>query len=184
MIRPVQFHSNPLTAASNRFQGKTEQSADEQQSAAAREFDGLASVLRDNGITVVDIDDTSEPPTPDSVFPNNWISTHADGTVVLYPMEAENRRTERRLDIVETLSSRLRDTRCPASSTYRRTNEEGDTSRAPEAWCSTARTGSPTRASRRARTSTRWATSRSSSTTRWLRSMPSIATACRSTIPT
>ena len=103
MIRPVQFHSNPLTAASNRFQGKTEQSADEQQFAAAREFDGLASVLRNNGITVVDIDDTSDPPTPDSVFPNNWISTHADGTVVLYPMEAENRRTERRLDIVETL---------------------------------------------------------------------------------
>ena len=105
MIRPVQFHSNPLTADSNKFQGKTNQSADEQQFAAAREFEGLVTVLRGNAITVIDIDDTSYPPTPDSVFPNNWISTHADGSVVLYPMEAENRRTERRLDVVERLSA-------------------------------------------------------------------------------
>lgn len=103
MIRPVRFVSNPLTAASNRFQGKTHVSPDDQQEAALREFDALASALQVNGIHVVVVDDTLEPHTPDSIFPNNWISFHADGRVVLYPMEAENRRTERRLDILDTL---------------------------------------------------------------------------------
>ena len=105
MVRPVGFHSNPLTAPSNRFQGKTEQSDAEQQASAALEFDGLVAALRDAGVTVIAIDDTPEPPTPDSVFPNNWVTTHADGTVVLYPMEAANRRTERRLDIVDSLAA-------------------------------------------------------------------------------
>ena len=105
MVRPVGFHSNPLTAPSNRFQGKTEQSDAEQQASAAREFEGLVAALRDAGVTVIDIDDTPDPPTPDSVFPNNWVTTHADGTVVLYPMEAANRRTERRLDIVDSLAA-------------------------------------------------------------------------------
>lgn len=103
MIRPARFESNPLTAASNRFQGKTTASPDEQQEAALREFDGLAAALRDAGIEVVVVEDTPEPHTPDSIFPNNWISMHADGRVVLYPMEAENRRTERRSDIIEQL---------------------------------------------------------------------------------
>ena len=103
MIRPVRFESNPMTAASNRFQGRNEGSAAEQQQAAQREFDALATTLRRNGIEVIVVDDTPEPHTPDSIFPNNWISTHADGRVVLYPMEAENRRSERRLDIVEHL---------------------------------------------------------------------------------
>ena len=105
MVRPVGFHSNPLTAPSNRFQGKTEQSDAEQQASAAREFEGLVAALRDAGVMVIDIDDTPDPPTPDSVFPNNWVTTHADGTVVLYPMEAANRRTERRLDIVDSLAA-------------------------------------------------------------------------------
>jgi len=105
MIRPVRFESNPMTAASNRFQGKSRASPGEQQEQARREFDGLVNALRDNGIEVVVIEDTVEPHTPDSIFPNNWISFHADGRVVLYPMEAENRRTERRLDIVETLDA-------------------------------------------------------------------------------
>ena len=105
MIRPVRFHSNPLTAASNRFQGKTGLSAGEQQRAAAAEFEGLANTLREAGINVIAVDDTEEPPTPDAIFPNNWISLHADGTVVLYPMEAENRRTERRQDIVDSLAA-------------------------------------------------------------------------------
>ena len=103
MIRPVRFESNPLTAASNRFQGKNEVSAAAQQERALEEFEGLASALRDAGIEVIDIDDTPEPHTPDAIFPNNWISMHADGRIVLYPMEAENRRTERRMDIVELL---------------------------------------------------------------------------------
>ncbi len=107
MIRPVRFESNPLTAASNRFQSRTDFSAEEQQLAAQAEFDGLVDTLRDNGIVVIVADDTAEPHTPDSIFPNNWVSFHADGRVVLYPMEAENRRTERRLDIVEKLDLKL-----------------------------------------------------------------------------
>ena len=103
MIRPVRFESNPLTAVSNRFQGRSDASADEQQAQALEEFEGLVTVLRDAGIDVIDIDDTREPHTPDAIFPNNWISMHADGRVVLYPMEAENRRTERRMDIVDRL---------------------------------------------------------------------------------
>lgn len=105
MIRPARFESNPLTAGSNRFQGRTNSSPDEQQVAAAGEFDVLAEELRAHGINVVVVDDTLEPHTPDSVFPNNWVSFHADGHVVLYPMEAENRRTERRMDVLEGLDA-------------------------------------------------------------------------------
>ncbi|MDH3533450.1 MAG: arginine deiminase-related protein, partial [Gammaproteobacteria bacterium] len=100
MIRPVRFESNPLTAASNRFQGKSQVTPQQQQTAALQEFDDLVTTLRDAGIDVIVVDDTTEPHTPDSIFPNNWISFHADGRVVLYPMEAVNRRTERRTDIV------------------------------------------------------------------------------------
>ena len=103
MIRPAGFESNPLTAASNRFQGKSTASPEDQQATALREFDGLVEVLRAAGIEVIVIEDTPVPHTPDAIFPNNWISMHADGRVVLYPMEAENRRTERRMDIVEHL---------------------------------------------------------------------------------
>lgn len=103
MIRPAGFESNPLTAESNAFMVETSKPPAEQQAEALREFDGLAQVLRDAGIHVVVIDDIPEPHTPDAIFPNNWISTHADGRVVLYPMEAENRRTERRRDIVDVL---------------------------------------------------------------------------------
>lgn len=106
MIRPVRFESNPMTAASNRFQGRNERTAAQQHSAALDEFDELVAALRENGIEVIVFDDTAEPHTPDSIFPNNWISMHADGRVVLYPMEAENRRTERRPDIVAQLQER------------------------------------------------------------------------------
>ncbi len=105
MIRPARFESNPLTAASNRFQGKSVSSPEEQHAIALREFDTLVAALRDAGVEVIVIDDMPEPHTPDAIFPNNWISLHADGRVVLYPMEAENRRTERREDIVERLGT-------------------------------------------------------------------------------
>jgi len=105
MIRPSRFESNPLTAKSNRFQGKTSATPADQHAAALKEFDALVVVLRDHGIEVIVVDDTDEPHTPDSIFPNNWVSFHADGRVVLYPMEAENRRTERRADIVERLGA-------------------------------------------------------------------------------
>jgi len=104
MIMPVRFESNPHTADSNRFQGRNPDSPSQQQAAAAREFADLCHVLESSGIQVVQFDDTEEPHTPDAIFPNNWISFHADGRVVLYPMEAPNRRTERRQDIVLALS--------------------------------------------------------------------------------
>jgi hypothetical protein len=103
MIRPVRFQSNPLTAASNRFQGRNASSPERQQIDAASEFDGLAAALATGGVKVVQVEDTSKPHTPDAIFPNNWVSFHADGTVVLYPMEAPNRRTERRQDVIDTL---------------------------------------------------------------------------------
>ena len=105
MIRPARFESNPLTAESNLFQGKTSASPAEQQAQALIEFDALVTALRDQGINVIVVDDTADPHTPDSIFPNNWVSFHADGRVVLYPMEAQNRRTERRMDIVESIDS-------------------------------------------------------------------------------
>lgn len=107
MIRPARFESNPLTAESNRFQDKSDASPEAQQAAALREFDGLIDALRDAGIDVVVVEDTPEPHTPDSIFPNNWISLHADGRIVLYPMEAANRRTERRTDVIDHLNNNL-----------------------------------------------------------------------------
>lgn len=104
MIMPVRFESNPDTAASNRFQGKNPDSPEQQQQDAEREFGALRDALETAGIEVVSFDDTEEPHTPDAIFPNNWVSFHADGTVVLYPMEAPNRRTERRPDIIEALA--------------------------------------------------------------------------------
>lgn len=105
MIRPVRFESNPMTAASNRFQSKSKADPGAQNAIAQREFDALAATLREAGVNVVIVADTDEPHTPDSVFPNNWVSFHNDGRVVLYPMEAENRRTERRTEVIEQLSA-------------------------------------------------------------------------------
>lgn len=107
MIRPVAFAGNPQTQPSNAFQQLDAGQADAaNQVAALREFDGLVRVLEQAGVTVHVFDDTPEPHTPDSIFPNNWVSFHADGTVVLYPMLAENRRLERRLDLLEALSAK------------------------------------------------------------------------------
>ncbi len=103
MIRPVGFRMNEQTAVNNYFQeklGLNDQTINER---AQQEFDGFVSVLREKGVDVIVIDDTKEPDTPDSIFPNNWISFHADGTVGIYPMFAENRRKERRDDILDLL---------------------------------------------------------------------------------
>jgi hypothetical protein len=103
MIRPLRFASNPLTAASNRFQGRNPDAPAQQQRDAAREFDGLRAALETAGIDVIAVPDTPEPEKPDAIFPNNWVSFHADGRVVLYPMLAPNRRTERRAEIIDML---------------------------------------------------------------------------------
>jgi hypothetical protein len=98
MIRPANFGFNPQTAASNAFQQRPEGVA--VQSLALREFDRLAESLERSGVTVMVAHDTEEPVKPDAIFPNNWVSFHADGTVVLYPMLAANRRIERREDVI------------------------------------------------------------------------------------
>jgi len=105
LVRPVAFHGNPQTADSNAFQ-RPPAAADPaaEQAAAAVEFDGLVAELRAAGVETVVVEDTACPATPDSIFPNNWVSLHADGTAVLYPMMAPNRRGERRRDILEWLS--------------------------------------------------------------------------------
>ena len=105
MIRPARFESNPETADSNRFQGKSGASPEQQHAAALEEFEALAAALEGCGIKVLRFDDTPEPHTPDAIFPNNWVSFHGDGTVVMYPMEAPSRRRERRQDIIESLAS-------------------------------------------------------------------------------
>lgn len=107
MIRPARFASNPMTAASNKFQGKSRKNSEQQNVCAQREFDALAKGLQDAGVNVIVVDDTAEPHTPDSIFPNNWVSFHADGRAVLYAMEAENRRAERRPDILTQLTSKF-----------------------------------------------------------------------------
>jgi len=103
MIRPARFAGNPQTASSNRFQQPT--SGADPQAAALAEFEGLVRGLADVGVVVHVFDDTFEPATPDAIFPNNWVSFHADGTAVLYPMLAENRRKERRTDVLERLGN-------------------------------------------------------------------------------
>lgn len=104
MIRPVAFHMNEQTAVNNYYQKNAEGiSADTIQAEAQEQFDGFVSVLREEGVNVTVIEDTAEPSTPDSIFPNNWISFHENGSIRLYPMYAENRRLERRNDIIESL---------------------------------------------------------------------------------
>ncbi len=83
------------------------QTKDVSQQEARREFDEMERRLTAAGVDVIVYDDTVEPYTPDSIFPNNWVSFHASGTVVLYPMQAENRRLERRMDIINDLSERF-----------------------------------------------------------------------------
>lgn len=100
LIRPKSFGFNPQTAASNAYQNEIEEGV---HSLAIDEFNRLIQVLTLHHIPHVVEDDTILPKKPDAIFPNNWISTHEDGVIVLYPMEAENRRVERREDIVERL---------------------------------------------------------------------------------
>ena len=102
MIRPVNFSFNAETAGNNAFQIKNDEA--NVQGKALNEFDQFVSMLRSNGVDVIVIDDTPEPNTPDSIFPNNWVSFHDDGTVLLYPMYAPNRRAERKEHVIEKLN--------------------------------------------------------------------------------
>lgn len=104
MIRPVSFRMNEQTAVNNYYQKVLDNLLPATvQAKALQEFDAFVDKLRAVGVNVIVIDDTKEPDTPDSIFPNNWISFHQDGTVALYPMFAENRRHERREDVLGIL---------------------------------------------------------------------------------
>ncbi|MDG1572133.1 arginine deiminase-related protein [Robiginitalea sp. M366] len=105
MIRPVQFRMNEQTAVNNYFQEDLDLRNSEINRRAQEEFDAFVSVLREAGVEVIVVDDRLETDTPDSIFPNNWVSFHENGTVVVYPMFAENRRRERREDILERLEA-------------------------------------------------------------------------------
>ena len=105
MIRPVAFDFNAETAVNNAFQQAG--SNHDAQIKAEKEFDDFVYVLRNAGVDVTVIQDTPEPRTPDSIFPNNWISFHDDGTIVLYPMFAVNRRAERKPHVIETLKKKF-----------------------------------------------------------------------------
>ena len=107
MIRPVAFRMNEQTAVNNYYQKVIDGLLPETVNAKAQEeFDTFVNKLRMVGVDVSVVDDNLEPSTPDSIFPNNWISFHETGDVVLYPMFAENRRLERREDILEILEDK------------------------------------------------------------------------------
>jgi hypothetical protein len=122
MIRPVAFALNQQTVASNAFQDvQTEQ--EDVQEKALQEFDAFVELLRANQININIIQDTLEPHTPDAIFPNNWISFHENGQVFLYPMLAENRRQERRLDIIESLKKQYQVTKIIDLSFFEKENK-------------------------------------------------------------
>jgi len=105
MVRPANFSSNKETIETNKFQNDlTADLKENTQNQAVREFDKMVNLLRDHEISVIDIDDIKELENTDAVFPNNWVSFHQDNTVVLYPMMARSRRSEKRYDILEYLT--------------------------------------------------------------------------------
>jgi len=105
MIRPVNFTFNAETAVNNAFQVAAGDEAT--QAKALAEFEGFVKILRDDGVDVTVIDDTPNPYTPDSIFPNNWISMHEGGVACLYPMYALNRRLERKPAVLEELQEKF-----------------------------------------------------------------------------
>ncbi len=108
MIRPVRFAYNRQTAVNNSFQVPDEGEAELIHRKAAEEFDLLVAKLRQHEMEVLVVNDSPRPHTPDSIFPNNWVSFHEDGTLVLYPMFAKNRRAERKPAVLEAVRKKFR----------------------------------------------------------------------------
>ncbi|QED38896.1 amidinotransferase [Antarcticibacterium arcticum] len=106
MVRPAAFRMNEETAVNNYFQEDLQIKNDEINKKAQQEFDAFVVQLKEVGVEVIVVNDRAELDTPDSIFPNNWVSFHEDGTAVIYPMFAENRRRERRMEIFEELENR------------------------------------------------------------------------------
>jgi hypothetical protein len=111
MVRPASFGFNESTAESNTFQRSEGQNAEALLKSAQSEFDRMVDLLASHEIDVHVFSDPPHPPKPDAIFPNNWISFHEDGTVILYPMLAANRRLERRSDIMDVLKKEFAVTR-------------------------------------------------------------------------
>jgi hypothetical protein len=108
LVRPSNFIFNAETAISNSFQNHlTNHDVASVSKKALDEFENFAAMLQEKGITVFIINDTEFPQKPDAIFPNNWVSFHADGTIILYPMHAPNRRNERRNDIIDEIKEKF-----------------------------------------------------------------------------
>lgn len=105
LIKPANFAFNTETAVSNAFQHKLNTSREEIEQHVQQEFEAFVSALKAKNIGVHVFEDTPQVPKPDAIFPNNWVSFHPDGKVILYPMCTPNRRLERRMDIIETLKN-------------------------------------------------------------------------------
>ena len=105
MIRPVKFAYNAETAVNNSFQVASNDASVQEK--ALQEFDGFVAKLQANGIDVTVVQDTAEPYTPDSIFPNNWISFHDNGSICLYPMFAINRRQERKQHVLDAINEKF-----------------------------------------------------------------------------
>jgi len=106
MIRPVNFGFNAETAVNNAFQVKSEDAGAQEK--AKKEFDDFVKLLQQNGVDVTVVEDSPQPYTPDSIFPNNWVSFHDDGSIVLYPMYAENRRLERKPAVLDAIAAKFK----------------------------------------------------------------------------
>ncbi len=106
MIRPVNFRMNEQTAVNNYFQEDLDLKNVVINAQAQKEFDEFVNILQGKGVNIIVVNDNKERDTPDSIFPNNWISFHEEGIVCLYPMFAENRRNERREDILDILEEK------------------------------------------------------------------------------
>ncbi|MCL2596863.1 MAG: arginine deiminase-related protein [Paludibacter sp.] len=105
MIEPVCFGFNEQTAANNYFQQNDNAQTSEIQANALKEFQNMVILLRKCGVNVIVVQDTAEPRTPDSIFPNNWISLHDGGLIAIYPMFALNRRQERSIEIIKSVEN-------------------------------------------------------------------------------
>lgn len=123
MVRPAAFCTNKETSADNIFQHSEEFCDESLQEKAVQEFDTMVSLLQANNVEVTVFNDHPENKTPDSIFPNNWFSTHASGEVVLYPLMTENRRAERRTDLVEYL---MRDFEVTSLVDFRPLEDDGE----------------------------------------------------------
>lgn len=123
LIRPSNFGFNTETAASNAFQIKINKSDEDIKQNKLQEFDAFVATLKAKAVNVLVFEDTINPAKPDAIFPNNWVTFHSDGTVILYPMFAVNRRLERRLDIIDSLKENFKVSKILDLSKYENENK-------------------------------------------------------------